>query len=228
MIEKGGTLLNLNDFSFFNPSPDFREMNILRAITENPKISQDRLAKYVGVVPSMINRYISDFEEKGYIKKEGENKRTMRYILLQKGKFRLQFLIISYLREVANLYSQSRETFGKLLDRLLSEGSEKPLLYGAGIIGSIVVDVLRTEGIEPIGFVDDSPAKQDGVFHDLKVYSIDKAKNLNYDAVIIASFKHAQEMVRKAIENGMKNIMIFEISDFGNVSLKKIDIGKNS
>ena len=215
--------MNLNDFSFFNPSPDFREMNILKAITENPKVSQERLAKYVGVVPSMINRYISDFEEKGYIKKEGENRRTMKYTLLQKGKFRLQFLIISYLREVANLYSQSRETFGKLLDILLAEECEKPLLYGAGIIGSIVVDVLRTEGIDPIGFVDDSETKQGGVFHNLKVYSIQQTKKMNYDAVIIASFKHAQEMVNNAIKHGMKNIMVFEISDFGNVSLKKID-----
>ncbi len=216
--------LNLNDFSFFNPSPDFREMNILKALTENPKISQERLAKYAGVVPSMINRYISDFEEKGYIKKEGENRRTMKYTLLEKGKFRLQFLIISYLREVANLYSQSRETFGKILDKLLVEECEKPLLYGAGIIGSIVVDVLRTEGIEPIGFVDDSSVKQGGIFHDLKVYSLQEAKELNYDAVIIASFKHAHDMVDKALKAGMKNVMIFEISEFGNVSLKKVEV----
>ncbi len=215
--------MNLSDFSFFNPSPDFREMNILKALSENPNISQEKLAKVAGVVPSMINRYINDFEEKGYIKKEGENRRTMKYVLLQKGKFRLQFLIISYLREVANLYSQSRETFGKLLDGLLAEGCKKTMLYGAGIIGSIVVDVLRTEGMEPVGFIDDSKAKQGGVFHDLNVYSIQEAKGMDYDALIISSFKHAQEMVSKAVKVGMKNIMVFEISNFGNVSLKKCE-----
>lgn len=215
--------MNLNEFSFFNPSPDFREMSILKAITENPSISQEKLAKVAGIVPSMVNRYISDFEEKGYIKKTGENKRNMAYVLLEKGKFRLQFLTISYLREVATLYSQSRETFGKILDELIYQGCEKPLLYGAGIIGSILVDVLRVEGIEPIGFVDDSQVKQSDMFHGIKVYSPDEASELDYDLVIIASFKHAESMVLNAKRANMKNIMVFEISELGSVSIRKVE-----
>ena len=212
--------MNLNEFSFFNPSPDFREMNILKALTENPSISQERLAKVAGIVPSMVNRYINDFEEKGYIKKEGENRRNMKYVLLEAGKYRLQFLTISYLREVATLYLQSRETFGRVLDEISSQGYEKLLLYGAGIIGSILVDVFRTEGMEVIGFIDDSAVKQSGMFHGLKVYSAVEANKLDYDAVIIASFKHAKKMVANALSANMKNVMVFEISELGNVSLK--------
>ncbi|KUK89251.1 MAG: Uncharacterized protein XE05_2042, partial [Thermotogales bacterium 46_20] len=38
-------------------------------------------------------------------------------------------------------------------------------LYGAGIVGGILADVLLTEGLEVIGFLDDSPAKQGDSFH---------------------------------------------------------------
>ncbi|RKX40934.1 MAG: MarR family transcriptional regulator [Thermotogae bacterium] len=214
--------MNINEFSFLNPSPDFREMSILRAVTKNPAISQQRLSQISGVVPSMINRYLNDFESKGYIKKIGENRRNMKYILTETGKFRLQFLTISYLREIAKLYSQSREIFGKVLDKLLLEEYKKPLLYGAGIIGSILFDILRTEGIEPIGYVDDSETKQGNMFHGLHVYCPEEAKNLQYDVVIVSSFRHADNIVKNATQAGLKNIMIFAISETGEVELQNV------
>jgi predicted transcriptional regulator len=217
-----GEEMDISEFSFLNPSPDFREMNILKGITENHEVSQQKLSRISGVVPSMINRYISDLEEKGYIKKEGENRRRMKYILTEDGIFRLQFLTISYLREVAKLYVQSRETFGKVLDMLSSEGYNGILLYGAGIIGGILADVLKTEGMDPVAFVDDSPVKQGEQFHDLKVYSPEEVSKLKYDVVIIASFRHASKIARKAKEVNLKNVMVFEISDSGEVSIKKI------
>jgi hypothetical protein len=30
--------MDISEFSFLNPSPDFREMNILKGITENPEV----------------------------------------------------------------------------------------------------------------------------------------------------------------------------------------------
>jgi len=214
--------MNINEFSFLNPSPDFREMSILRAVTKNPDISQQRLSQISGVVPSMINRYLNDFESKGYIKKVGENRRNMQYVLTKTGKFRLQFLTISYLREIAKLYAQSREIFGKVLDKLLFEEYKKPLLYGAGIIGSILFDILQTEGIEPIGFVDDSKVKQGNMFHGMYVYSAEEAKELQYDVVIVASFRHSNDIAKNAKNAGMKNIMVFTISEMGDVELENV------
>jgi len=216
--------MNIGEFSFFNPSPNFREMSILKVIAETSNISQERLAAVAGVVPSMINRYIKDFEEQEYIVKEGENRRKMRYILTEKGRFRLQFLTISYLREVAKLYVQSRETFGEVLDKLKDEGYERLLLYGAGIIGSILVDVLRTEGFVLVGFVDDSLFKQGSFFHDLKVYAPEEVSKLEYDGVIVASFKHAENITRNAAKYKMKNVMVFTISDMGDVELETVDV----
>ena len=199
-------------------------MSILKVIAETSNISQERLAAVAGVVPSMINRYIKDFEEQEYIVKEGENRRKMRYILTEKGRFRLQFLTISYLREVAKLYVQSRETFGEVLDKLKDEGYERLLLYGAGIIGSILVDVLRTEGFVLVGFVDDSLFKQGSFFHDLKVYAPEEVSKLEYDGVIVASFKHAENITRNAAKYKMKNVMVFTISDMGDVELETVDV----
>lgn len=214
--------MDLTEFSFFNPSPNFREMSILKALAENPEISQERLARTAGVVPSMINRYIKDFEDQDLISKEGENRRRMKYILSESGRFRLQYLTIAYLREVAKLYSQSRDIFGNVLDMITVNGYNNLLLYGAGIIGEILADTLRTEGINLLGFVDDSPAKQEDILHGFKVYSPEKGTTLGADGVIVGSFRHAENIVKQAIKYGFKNIMVFDIAESGKVSIRTV------
>ena len=214
--------MDLSEFSFFNPSPNFREMSILKALTESSSVSQERLARIAGIVPSMVNKYIKDFEDSGLISKEGDNRRNMRYELTEAGKFRLQYLTILYLKEAAKLYTESREIFGEVLDTIKESEHESFYLYGAGIIGGILADVLRTEGLKIIGFIDDSIAKQNGTFHDLHVFSPEEVTCIEGTAVIVASFRHANNIVKNAKENGMKNVMVFTISRTGKVELEQV------
>ena len=51
-------MLNIEKYTFFNPSPNFREMMILKLISEDNDISQDKISKNVGIVPSMVNKYL--------------------------------------------------------------------------------------------------------------------------------------------------------------------------
>ncbi len=211
------------EYSFFNPSPNFREMSILKALTESSSVSQERLARIAGIVPSMVNKYIKDFEDSGLISKEGDNRRNMKYVLTEAGKFRLQYLTILYLKEAAKLYTESREIFGQVLDTLKESEHQSFYLYGAGIIGGILADVLRTEGMKIIGFIDDSIAKQSGTFHDLHVFSPEEVTCKEETAVIVASFRHADNIVKNARESGMKNVMVFTISRTGKVELENLE-----
>ena len=213
--------MELSGFLFFNPSPDFRELSILKALSEKASISQEKLARVAGVVPSMINRYVRDFEERGYIVKEGETRRNMKYVLTESGSFRLRFLTLAYLQEMAGLYVKSKGTFQSVLDEL-SELSEKGFfLYGAGIVGGLLIDVLLTEGIEVISFLDDSPAKQGDSFHGVKVLPPEEAVNKECDGVVVASFRHSDQIVKRANEIGLRSIYVFVIAHDGRVSLKR-------
>ncbi len=214
--------MEISNFSFFSPSPMFREMNILRIISQEPTISQGALAKATGIVPSMVNRYIYDLEEGELLIKEGDNRRNMRYALTQKGRFRLQFLTIAYLNEISNLYTQSHDIFIEALNELKKNQIMKLYLYGAGIIGGIVAEILRFEEFEILGFLDDSKSKQDDVFYGFKIISPDSVKDPFYDGVVIASFRHSEKMYQNANKIGLKNTFCFEISELGTVKLKKM------
>ena len=214
--------MELSNFSFFSPSPNFREMNILRMVSQDSNISQGALAKATGIVPSMVNRYIYNLEKEGLLLKQGDNRRTMSYNLTQEGRLRLQYLTIAYLNEVSSLYTQSHDIFLEVLTEIKKNRIKKLYLYGAGIIGGIVAEILRFEEFEILGFLDDSKSKQDDVFYGFKIYSPNSVKDSLYDGVVIASFRHSEKMHKNASEIGLKNVFCFEISELGTVKLKKM------
>jgi predicted transcriptional regulator len=214
-------MLELDEYNFFNPSPNFREMMILKLISKNENISQDKLSKNVGIVPSMVNRYLKDFEEKKYLIKDGENRRNMKYELTDEGKKRLQFLTVSFVNEVSKMYSDTKNSFLNVINVLEKNNINKILLYGAGVIGGIVLKVLNSENMEVIGFIDDSLSKHGDKIHGIDIYSPGEIKEEKYDAVIIASFRHSEEILKNAKENKIKKLYIFKIDENGEVSLKK-------
>jgi predicted transcriptional regulator len=213
-------MLNIQNYTFFNPSPNFREMMILKLISQENDISQDAMAKKVGVVPSMINKYLKDFEENGNIIKSGENKRNMSYELTEAGKKRLQFLTVSFVDEVSELYTETKDSFKKVFQTLKKDNLKDILLYGAGVVGGIVLKVLKDENINIIGFLDDSPLKQGDKLQGIDIYSPEKAKELTYDALIIASFRKSEKILEKASERNLEKLYVFKIDDEGNISLE--------
>ena len=49
--------------------------------------------------------------------------------------------------------------------------------------------------------------------------NISDVKQINYDALIIASFRHMDKMLEKVVKNGLERIYHFEITDMGSISL---------
>ncbi|NUU96058.1 MarR family transcriptional regulator [Marinitoga sp. 1135] len=214
-------MFDFEDYTFFNPSPNFRELMILQIISQNEKVSQEMIARSVGIVPSMVNRYLKDFEDKKYIIKTGGNRRNMNYEITHDGEKRLQFLTVSFINEVSKIYSETKKSFNKVLNKIEDMGYKNILLYGAGVVGGIVLKVLTGENINVIGFIDDSISKQGDKIHGINIYSPEEVKNMDYDMIIIASFRHSEDILKNARENELSNIYIFNIDETGNVSLEK-------
>lgn len=206
---------------FFEPSVLFREYVLLKAILSGGSISQQQLAKIAQIAPSMVNRYLTFFEQRGYIKKTGPNRKRMFYQMTQDGIFRLQYLSVCYLRQTARLYSSSRQVFSEVLDQLSSSRFKKIILYGAGIVGQTLLDILVSENIEILCFVDDDSSKQGTTVDGVKVIDPSMVDKTSYDAVLVASFRHADEIAQRARSLKMKNILVLRIQTDGRVFLQR-------
>ncbi|AEH52034.1 MarR family transcriptional regulator [Pseudothermotoga thermarum] len=207
---------------FFEPTAIYREYLILRAILHQEHISQKKLAKMVGVVPSMVHNYLITLQENGLIQKSG-SKRKMKYQLTEAGKTRLQYLTVLYFSEVARLYKQSKENFRKVFDDLRSTNSHRLVLYGAGVIGQNLAWLLIEEGFNLVCFLDDDPKKQGKEIAGIRVLPPEQFHSQEYDAVLIASFKHADEIFQKAKLVNLKNVYIFRLKTSGEMHLERGD-----
>lgn len=214
-------MIDLDESLFFEPSVLFREYVLLRAILSNGSISQQQLSKIAQIAPSMVNRYLSSFEQKGYIRKTGPNRKKMSYVMTQDGIFRLQYLSVCYLRQTAKLYSSSRQVFTEVLDQLSESCFKKIVLYGAGIVGQTLLDVLAAENIDVVCFVDDDSSKQGINIGIVPVVNPQSVGEISYDAVLVASFRHADEIAHRASSFKMRNIFVLKIQTDGRVFLQR-------
>ncbi len=209
--------------SFFEPTAKFKEYVVLKTISQLGSISQQKLAKIVGVAPSMVNKYLSSLQANGFIQKSGPNKKRMNYLLTDDGKARLQYLTVSYFSEVARLHKQSRETFRKVFETLQQLEAKRFILYGAGVIGQTLAELLLNEGLTVVCLLDDDPKKQGKNLLGIPIFSSEQFVSVSYDAILIASFRHADEIFQKAKRKNLRNIYIFRIETSGEMYLERRD-----
>ncbi len=89
------------------------EGDILRIVSENPQISQRKIAEKAGISLGQVNFLIKKCVKKGLIKIEGQSPKSIRYNLTPKGikekaELTLQYIKLSY-KAIINLSDKIRE-----------------------------------------------------------------------------------------------------------------------
>jgi len=186
---------------FLHPSPEFRELMILLEIEKNQSLSQNLIAKKVGIVPAMVNRYIKGFVKNNIIKVNGRSKRKMTYHLTQEGISKRNALLFNYMNETIWLYKNAKTEFGRILTEFIKEKIKKIVLFGAGETAEVVFHAARALGFKIIGIVDSSIEKQGKEFMGMTIESPSRIEELGPDGIIITSFGFPKD-----IYNGIKHL----------------------
>lgn len=188
------------DNAFFKPTKLYKEFMILDLIEKDAKITQRTMSKELGVAVSMINGYIDDYEDKGYIRRNYISTKTVEYFITKKGIERKKYLNISYLNASQKVYRSAKENIVMFLDSLIESGYKNILLYGAGEVAEILLQVITNEkkhNINVLGVIDDDLLKQGALLLKYPVLSLDEAKLLNYDGILVSSYGHSETIMNK-------------------------------
>ena len=113
----------------------FRDMDLLAHIEQNPDISQASLARELGVAVGTINWHIKRLVEKGYVKVKRAQKKKLRYIITPEGLALRARLTIDYVRNQFNLYRRIRERMLTLLSEI--DGQKEVRIIGDGEIAEV-------------------------------------------------------------------------------------------
>ena len=179
-------------------------MLLLEQIQNSNKITQDKLAHYIHSAPSMINTYIKQLEREGFLVKNKKTKRNVEYIITKKGMNRKNYLLVTYMNELIELYNLTKINIEIFVKKLVKRNYKNCIFYGAGETAKVIVKVIKDMSkldFKLIFLVDDDINKQGKKFEGYDVVSNANIKNHDIDVIVITSCVYEKE-----IRNKLKNM----------------------
>ena len=196
----------MNNNTFFKPTPLYKEFMILDLIEKNKNITQREIADQIGVAVSMVNNYLDVYEQKGYIKRKYLSTKTVEYFVTKKGLERRKVLNIGYLKASQNLYNSAKENIEQFLRQVEKKGFKNILLYGAGEVAELILQVLLEEEklcIDVLAVIDDDSNKQGNYIMNIPIISFYNIVDNKFDGILISSDEHNSKIKYKLINSGM-------------------------
>lgn len=188
--------------SFFTPTAKLKELTLLQHIEKNPDTTQKEMAQVIGAAPSMVNVYINEYEEKGYIIREYISQKVVKYRITTEGLKRKNYLVITYLHELLKLYRLARENVENFLDSLINKGYKNVLLYGAGEVAETILGIVKDrKDIGPcvVALIDDDSTRENEELLGYKIIPRDDIEKYDHDAIVITSYTFEDD-IRKRLE----------------------------
>lgn len=182
--------------AFFKPTTLYREFMMLDMIAKNTRVTQRKMSDVLGVAPSMVNHYLDQCEDDGYITRNHITKKTVEYQITSQGLSRKQYLNISYLNASQKVYQSAKANVMAFIRTLKANSVNNVLLYGAGEVADILLEVIMQEGSMHVkAIIDDDADKQGKRLYDIPIVTLKVALEKTYDGIIVGSFTHHTRMV---------------------------------
>jgi len=207
----------LKNLRFFNPTSELKILLLLEQIQNSNKITQDKLAHYIHSAPSMINAYIKQLEREGFLVKNKKTKRNVEYIITKKGIDRKNYLLVTYMNELIELYNLTKINIELFIKNLIKRNYKNCVFYGAGETAKVIIKVIKDMSkldFKLMFLVDDDINKQGEKFEGYDVVSNVNIKKHDIDAIIITSCVYEKEIrnkLRKLKYSDEKVISFFDI-----------------
>ena len=190
---------------FFNPTSELKELLLLQHIESKPDTTQKEIASVVGCAASMVNVYIDNLEEKDYMIRDYKSAKIVNYHITSEGVKRKNYLLITYMRELIDLYQLAKNNVKDFLKDLEDKDYKNILLYGAGEVAETIIGVIRdrdTTTLNILALVDDSVEKINEVILGYKVVHRDDIMKYEHDAIVITSYTFEDEIRNRLAEIG--------------------------
>lgn len=98
------------------------ERDILKILSENPSISQRKIAETTGISLGQVNFLIKKCVKKGLIKIEGQTSKSIRYNVTPRGIAEKAALTLEYVKTSYGAIITLSDTIKNLADKFESEG----------------------------------------------------------------------------------------------------------
>ena len=192
---------------------ELRELRqqLIVELQRGSNVSQRALARRLGVAVGTVNRLLSDMVEAGYVQVFNRDVRPFAYRVTHDGqRYQRRLGLEQYSWVLGSLHRLEQRIRAKLLE-LRSRGVERVVFYGAGDVMEATNRVASGVGLQVVGVVDDDPTKQGQRKGGLVVSAPSAINELEPDAVLITTLRHAEEIQLKMDESLRASVEVWEL-----------------
>lgn len=190
---------------FFSPTSRLKELLLLEHIENNPDTTQKKIAEIIGGAASMVNVYIDNLEEKKYMKRDYKSAKVVYYNITPQGVKRKNYLAITYLQELLELYRLAERNVENFLSNLECKGYKNILLYGAGEVAETILGIIKGRTDKPLrvlALVDDNKDRQGKKLLGYNIVSREEISKYKHDCIVITSYTFEDNITDKLNEIG--------------------------
>ncbi|MDA2915390.1 winged helix-turn-helix transcriptional regulator [Nitrospinae bacterium AH_259_B05_G02_I21] len=187
-----------------------RTLQLLTEIESGVKLTQRSLAKKLGIALGLTNAYLKRFVHKGFVKIHRASANDIRYLLTPAGLMEKSRLTYEYLQHSFKYYSNARGQIATAFHTLRREGVSSLAFYGAGEVAEVAYISLHETDLSLAGVVDDHRAGES--FFGFDILPSQRLKELDFDRVVVTSFRHEDEIIGKIKALGIPEEQVFRLS----------------
>jgi len=171
----------------------YKEYMILDMIEKNSRITQREMSQSIDIAVSMVNMYLDGYVKKGYVRRKKYSSKDVEYFITKKGVERRKLLNIWYLKSSHEVYLQAKDNIVTFLAQIIEKGFTKILLYGAGEVAEIMLNVVNENNnrpLEVIAVIDDDEQKIGKKVANTLVIRKEDVALYPHDGILISSYTH--------------------------------------
>jgi predicted transcriptional regulator len=181
--------------SLYLQSPKLNQLNILREIASNMRITQAELASRCSLSVAMVNNYMKDLCNSDLLEYHRKSVKNVSYHLTPSGIRQLETLQGELIGEMVRLFAEAKK---RLRDYIMDQARsvlQRVVLYGTGHLAQLAFHALELSGVIVIGVCDDNPELIGGNLCGLEVMSPSQIRFIAPDAVIITDTPRTHEIL---------------------------------
>jgi len=194
-------------------SEDYRSLLVLDEISRNEALTQRALSKKLGVALGLVNSYIKNLASKGYITVSAIPKKRYKYYLTPTGFTEKTRLTYQHLQNFTSLYRVARRDFSAFFNEIKGSNVERVAFCGVDEVTEIAYLSLTEAGLKLAGIVDTVGSPKN--FFGCEVLPIERINEIDFDFVVITSFKDGDALKDALVSAGIVESDICDISAGG-------------
>ena len=182
--------------SFYLQAPKLNRLNLLREVAANARITQAELAARCSLSVAMVNNYMKDLCNNGWLEYKRKSVRRVTYHLTSSGALYLETLQTELLGEMVDMFINAKEQIWTCIKNQANSALHLVVIYGSSHLAQLAFHALERSGVNVLGVCDEDPKMIGADFHGCKVVNPSQIRFMAPDAVIIADTVRKEETHR--------------------------------